>query len=65
MQSIYNIAQSIAESFGFTITRLDIQRYQMGRISGYVGFLYASKDDSPSMTFRIRQDGSFEIVEER
>lgn len=46
MKIIYNIAD-----------RLDIQKYKLGNIEGYSGYLFI--DDK---VIRIRQDGTFEFV---
>ena len=54
VKMIFNIAVSFCEMNGYTMQRLDIQKYHVGSITGYAGYMYY--DDKCIV---IRNDGSF------
>lgn len=55
-KNIFNVADSICEMFGLVMDRLDIQKYKVGTIEGYCGYLYTED----GKTILIRGDGTFE-----
>lgn len=58
---VYQVARSLSTILGIEIERLDIQGYNHfdGKITGYCGYMYTNIGK-----YRIRDDGSFERIEE-
>lgn len=58
VKRIYNIAESIITITGEEVKRLDIQKFILGNIEGYVGYLTTVS----GIEYRIRPDGTFETI---
>lgn len=61
MKRIYNITESLIQLYGWTVLRLDIQRYNQCDIIWYAGHLTVETKEGERVELIIRDNGEFEI----